>query len=219
MVLGDATDWAARFISMDERILRRIVVVWPQCLAVLSANPTEDTITINLIKLLCNDAVVRRICHWIEFQFEPFGIDEKGAAFSKGAIDMAVLLDWERTRYVAYECKRLNVLTNGVKASLATRYVTEGVKRFVTEQYAEALPVGCMLGYILDGDADSALASVRTAIGTQKATVGLIAGPAAIAPIETVKRFGTTHTRGNGKANIEVRHALLAFPAMVPSAV
>lgn len=218
MVLGDATDWSASFVSVDERILRRIVAVWPQCLSVLSANPTEDTITINLIRLLCNDAIVRRICHWIEFQFEPFGIDENGAAFSKGAIDMAVLLDWERTRYVAYECKRLNVHANGVKASLATRYVTEGVKRFVTEQYAEALPVGCMLGYILDGDADDALTSVHAAIGTHKATVGLISGPVTIAPIETVKRFGTTHTRGNAKANIEVRHALLAFSATVLSA-
>jgi hypothetical protein len=212
MVLGDPTDWTARFISVDERILGRIVAIWPACLLVLPDNPTEDKITINLVHLLSNDAVVRRICHWVEYQFEPFGFDASGAAFSKGKIDMAIILDGERTRYLAYECKRLNVTTKSVKATLATPYVTEGLFRFVTEQYAETLPVGGMLGYVLDGDCDAALASVHAAIEANKVKVALVGSPTSIPAIGSAKRFGTTHSRGSEKPSIDVRHAMLAVP-------
>src|SRR3546814_19585245 len=77
-----------------------------------------------------------------------------GQAYSKGKVDMCVVLDPGREHYLAYECKRLNVQHNGSRHSRATRYVTEGVTRFVTEQYAADLPTGCMLGYVLDGDPD-----------------------------------------------------------------
>ena len=218
MVLGDATDWTTRFISVDERILNRIVAVWPECLLVLPENPSEDTITINLIHLLSNDAVVRRICHWVDYQFEPFGFDATGAAFSKGKIDMAIILDGERTRYLAYECKRLNVTTKSGKATLATRYVTEGLHRFVTEQYAEALPIGGMLGYVLDGNCDAALTSVHAAIDADKEKVALLSGPVSILAIGSAQRFRTIHSRGWKKPPIEVRHAMLAFQAKTSAA-
>jgi hypothetical protein len=131
---------------------------------------------------------------------------------------MAIILDGERTRYLAYECKRLNVTTKTGKATLATRYVTEGLHRFVTEQYAEALPIGGMLGYVLDGDCDSALTSVHAAIDTNKVKVALIGGPTSIPAIGAAKRFGTTHSRGAEKPSIEVRHAMLAFPAKISAA-
>ena len=89
--------------------------------------------------------------NWIEFQYEPFGYQSDGTAYSKGRIDMAVLLDQDRERYLAYECKRLNLTHSSRRSSLATLYVTKGLHRFVTEQYAEKLPVGYMLGYVLDG--------------------------------------------------------------------
>lgn len=36
--------------------------------------------------------------------------------------------------------------------------------RFVTEEYAEGLPVGCMLGYVMDGDLPYGLQLVQAAI-------------------------------------------------------
>jgi hypothetical protein len=211
VIAGDAKDWAARFVTVDERILARIVAVWPNCLAILPTNPSEDTITINLVHLLSNDAVVRRICHWVDYQFEPFGLDAAGFAFSKGKIDMAIILDGERTRYLAYECKRLNVTTSSGKQTLANRYVKEGLIRFVTEQYAEALPVGAMLGYVLDGNADAAMTSVHASIEAEKVGVALKEGPVSLSPIGLAKRFRTSHTRSGSKPLIEVRHAMLSF--------
>jgi hypothetical protein len=211
MVLGDLDVWAGRFISVDERLIERIAVVWPQCLALLPAQPEEDVITINLVQILSKDIVVRRICHWVEYQFEPFGTHPNGAKFSKGKIDIAVLIDWERERYLAYECKRLNVVQGGKRNSLATLYVTNGMMRFLTEQYAEALPVGCMLGYVIDGDVAFALRQLSNAISGHK-PLELTNGPNAAAAINGIPRFLTAHKKAAG-IRIELRHALLPFPA------
>jgi len=182
MVFGDPIEWRRHFVSIDQRILGRIAVVWPSCVAVLSSQPTEDQITINLIDRLVKDKVVRRICHWVEFQFEPFGINGNGAKYSKGKIDLGVLMDWERERYLAYECKRLNVIYNGRRSSLATEYVKEGMMRFMTEQYAEGLPVGCMLGYVIDGDISFAQSQLDAAIKAHQ-PLRLTGGPTATPPI------------------------------------
>jgi hypothetical protein len=210
MTVGDAIEWQRHFVSVDQRLLARIVVVWPGCLAVLPAQPTEDQITINLVDLLAKDQVVRRICHWIEYQFEPFGVRANGAKYSKGKIDVGVLMDWERERYLAYECKRLNVIYNGNRSSLATEYVKEGMMRFMTEQYAEALPVGCMLGYVLDGDIIFAMKQLDAAIKAH-GPLGLAEGPNASTSLANATRFITMHNRPT-KTTIELRHALLPFP-------
>lgn len=78
MVVGDAQAWADKFVTFDNRFLQRIIAVWPSCMALLPGQPHEDTITINLVDLLWKDATVRRLCHWIEYQYEPFGLAPDG---------------------------------------------------------------------------------------------------------------------------------------------
>lgn len=212
MVVGDPSEWAIHFNSIDDRVMARIEGLWPQCLAVLPPNPEEDKITINLRSLLVKDAEARRIFHHLEYQFEPEGFTTDGLAFSKGKIDLAVLLDQGCTRYLAYECKRLNVFHGGSRQSLATPYVNEGVRRFITEQYAEGLPVGCMLGYVLDGDLSFARASIHTAVDTNKLGIGLITGPNGMIAIGVAERFSTDHLRPGSGEPIHVRHSLLPFP-------
>jgi hypothetical protein len=214
VTLGDLSSWAKRFIAADERLLERIAHVWPACLSILPSQPEEDEITINLVHLLSKDPIVRRVCHWVEYQFEPFGTTPSGAKFSKGKIDIAVLLDWERERYIAYECKRLNVVSGGRRVSLAMLYVKEGMMRFMIEKYAEALPVGCMLGYVLDGDIAFALRQVTRAI-TSYRPLSLLTGPTAIPTTMSIERFLTAHTRSAHKT-IQLRHALIGFPCTAP---
>lgn len=162
---------------------------------------------------LAKDVVVRRLCHWVEYQFEPFGLAVDGSKYSKGIIDIAVLFDWNRERYLAYECKRLNVINGGSRSSLATVYVTQGMMRFLTEQYAEQLPVGCMLGYVLDGDVPFANSRIADAIGSH-VPLALAEGPTPLAAIEMIERFRTRHTRQTG-SQIELRHALFSKPSAV----
>lgn len=163
MFVGDPCEWRDKFVTFDERLLARILHVWPTCTSLLPGQPEEDDITINLVELLWKDAVVRRLCFYVEYHFEPWGIEANGAKFSKGQIDIGVLLDRDRDRYLAYECKRLNVTNSGARGSLATPYVNQGMMRFLTEQYAEGLPVGCMLGYVMDGDLSFALKQISRA--------------------------------------------------------
>lgn len=214
MVAGDASEWASHFNSIDDRFMARIVALWPQCLAVLPSNPEEDNITINLRSLLVKDAEARQIFYYLEYQFEPEGYTSDGLAYSKGRIDLAVLLNQGCTQYLAYECKRLNVYSGGARQSLATRYVNEGVRRFIVEQYAEGLPVGCMLGYVLDGDLPFASSSVHAAIHANKSGLGLSVGPDGREPVGVAVRFSTDHMRPGSGSAIHVRHTLLPFPEL-----
>src|SRR5271157_2289213 len=59
--------------------------------------------------------------------------------------------------YFAFECKRLNATENGTRRPRASEYVTEGMMRLVTGQYAAAMRHGGMIGYVLDGDCDHAI--------------------------------------------------------------
>lgn len=207
MLVGDVEAWADKFVTFDERFLERIVAVWPACMAALPGQPGEDNITINLVALLAKDETVRRLCHWIEYQYEPFGFAADGSRYSKGKIDIGVVFDWERDRYLAYECKRLNVINKAGRSSLATAYVTEGMMRFMTEQYAEGLPVGCMLGYVLDNDVAFARERVERAIAAHT-PLRLTTGPTSMTAVGNASRLGTRHRRSS-TAQIELRHTLL----------
>ena len=209
-MIGDAHAWKARFVTLDERLLHRILHVWPSCIDLLPGQPEEDTITINLVAILSRDAVVRRICYFVAYQHEPFGTHPNGAQFSKGKIDIAVLVDQERERYVAYECKRLNVIHGGARGSLATRYVNDGMMRFLTEQYAAGLPVGGMIGYVMDSDLPFALGQLNGSINSNSATLGTIDGASTVQAVQGIERFSTLHQRP-GASPIELRHVLLPF--------
>ena len=147
----------------------------------------------------------------VAFQYHPPGYKSNGLAYSKGRIDMAVLLDPLAEGYLAYECKRLNVIRADGRRSLAREYVMDGVARFITGQYSENLPVGCMLGYVLDGDVAYADSSVRAEIVECHQDIELVVGPRDEPAIGTATRFSSRHRRGSGEDEIEVRHALLPF--------
>lgn len=66
--------------------------------------------------------------------------------------------------YFALECKRLNVMRGGRRESLATEYVTQGMMRYVTSQYAAKLSQGGMIGYVMNGDVGTALTSVDRSV-------------------------------------------------------
>ena len=95
--------------------------------------------------------------------------------------------------------------------SLATEYVLDGLARFITGQYAENLPVGCMLGYVLDGDVAHAASSVRARIVECDQDVALVMGPRDDVAIGEATRFYSRHRRTSNGGEIEIRHALLPF--------
>ena len=210
MMLGDPTIWVSRFRSVDNRFLKCVIRVWPKCVARLPSQPNEDSITTNLISILLKDPQARRLFHSLVFHYEPFGYMPNGEAYSKGQIDMALVLDQVGKYYLAYECKRLNVVYRDKKHSLAGTYVTNGLSRFIKEQYSESLSVGCMLGYVIDGNTSAAQSKVCAAITKEKSLIELTKEPTLQTPLGDLKRFLSRHRRPSNQ-DIEVRHALIPF--------
>ena len=94
----------------------------------------------------------------------------------------------------------------GIRIMVAGRLGGAEIAR--TEQYAEGLRVGGMLGYVMDGDVPFARACVNAAI-TAHGPLQLLAGPAPLPPVGAVERFSTLHDRAPSE-NIGLRHALLS---------
>ncbi len=95
--------------------------------------------------------------------------DDPQTGAELGRIDLKFLpaVSAREEIYLAFECKRLNVAEKGRRRSLAPEYITEGMSRFVTGQYARAALHGGMIGYVLDGRSDDAMRLVEQNIGTR----------------------------------------------------
>ena len=208
MMEGEQLGWKAEYRRRDALFLRFVMDVWWQVVARLPADALEDAITKTLVDRL--DAGTRaRALFYCDYQFVPMDRTQDGSLGQDRFIDIAMIMDNDRSRYLAYECKRLNVRREGVRRSQAGSYVADGMMRFVTSQYAAGLPVACMIGYVMDGDLTFAYARIKAAIGRNRSALRLQDGPADEPPLDAMTRFVTTHQR-NGD-DIELRHALLPF--------
>lgn len=212
MIFGNAENWEDRFKRYDERLIKRICEILPECIAALPDNPHEDRITCDLVCKLKSDIIARELFHYYEYQFEPPYFDEKGVAYSKGRIDFAAFWDHDPEKYLGYEAKRLNIKTAAGRArGLATEYVTKGLVRFVEGQYSAGLPVGCMLGYVLGGNINikTIRSKIVQAIIKNKRLVALIAGPYVLPTIASANRMASDHRRKGTHGKINIRQALI----------
>ena len=147
----------------------------------------------------------------MHFHYEPVGRTSEGLRYSLGEVDIAVFLTQDHDTYLAYECKRLNVRRSDGRRTLATEYVKCGVARFARGQYSRELPVGGMLGYVLDGDVTHAAWSVRQKIVELRRDIALVGELGEDAWIDDMVRFVSRHMREGDGSEIEVRHALLSL--------
>ncbi len=206
MMDGEQLGWKAEYRRRDDLFLRFVMKIWWQVVARLPADALEDTITKTLVNRLDADAWVRSL-FYCDYQFVPMDRARDGSLAEDRFIDIAMIMDNDRSRYLAYECKRLNVRRDGARRSQAGSYVAEGMMRFVTGQYAEGLPVACMIGYVMDGDVSFAYARIKATIGENGSALRLQNSPTEEPPLDAMARFVTTHGR-NGDG-IELRHTLL----------
>ena len=215
MVSGERRSWVVRFRVLDRKFLCCVARVWQRSIAHLPRSSCEDTITVALVDALSRDAEARG-GFYCEFQFHPFTRSPRGPLTGTSHVDIAVIVGHDRTAYLAYECKRLNVTgADGARRSQVGAYVgDDGMMRFVTEKYAEGLPVGCMMGYVMDGDLDFAFLRIQAAMREEQSTLGLGGEPEEDPPIDIIRRFVTEHER-DGRW-MEIRHALLPFVQASP---
>ena len=208
MVEGEVLGWKAEYRHRDDLFLRFVMKVWWRVVAQLPADALEDAITKTLVSQLDADTWVRAL-FYCDYQFVPMDRTQDGSLEKDRFIDIAMIMDNDRSRYLAYECKRLNVQYHGARRPQAGSYVHDGMMRFVTGKYAEGLPVACMIGYVMDGDLSFAYARIKATVGQNGSALRLQDGPTDEPPLDAMTRFVTTHQR-NGHG-IELRHALLPF--------
>ena len=208
MLRGDRQRWAPEYRRRNAAFLCFVMKVWWQVVARLPADAHEDAITKTLVDQLDADEAARAR-FYCNYQFVPIERTHDGSLVEDRFIDIAVIARNDRSRYLAYECKKLNVWRDGVRRSQAGRYVDDGMMRFVTGKYAKGLPVACMIGYVMDGDLTFAYARIKATVGENRTALRLQDGPTDEPPLDAMARFVTTHQR-NGD-DIELRHALLPF--------
>ena len=169
MTVGTSTLWLDNFIDVDKKLMECVERVWPEVVSRLSSTDLEDKITERLVDVLRKQREVWELGH-LDIQFKLRGEDKLGDFTTKGIIDIVLFLDPSFQKYIAYEAKRLNIVDSGGKrkASQAGKYLEEGVVRYVTAQYSERLPYGCMLGYVMDGDQAFAFQKIASAIDSRK---------------------------------------------------
>ena len=208
MIEGENQAWINRFRTYDRKFLQGVMRVWRAAISALPHDPEEDAITAALVFKLRRDPKTRTLFHY-DFQHPPIRLTDEGRVEGYGQrIDLAAVVDQERNTYIAYECKKLNVLgADGARRSQAGAYVRDGMMRFVTEEYGRDLPVGCMLGYVMDGDVGWAYARVVAAVMSHKRALGLQGRPNHAPPIGVARRFVTKHMRKDRR--LEMHHALL----------
>ena len=210
MIEGEKHAWLNEFRACDQKFLRSVMLVWRAAISRLPDEPEEDAITAALVVKLRSDPNTRRLFDYYGFQHPPIRLTPQGQVEGhRLRIDLVVVIDQEHDTYLAYECKKLNVLgADGARRSQAGAYVRDGMMRFATEEYGKDLPVGCMLGYVMDGDLRWAYARVAAAMSRTPA-LGLQGRPISAPSIGVFQRFVTEHKRNSRW--LEMRHTLLPF--------
>lgn len=163
-VIGSPGAWADLIDPMVPEVLQLVIVTW----RTMGSPPTdakEDDITIALCRALRQNRTARGLMFMIDTQLVEL---DPVPGEDLGRLDIAFrpLIPREDV-YLCLECKRLNVVKNGQTRAYAAEYVLRGMIRFVTGQYSRAVRHGGMLGYVLDGQVDDAIANVVVSVQAQ----------------------------------------------------
>ena len=158
-VTGNISLWADRF-PRDQipKVILLILDSWETFRA-----PSE-MLEVPLTRALC--VHLRRSrdrsVHFFRIDWESHVLAD--GAQQAGRIDLKFSQGLDEDVYFSIECKRLRVQFPTRFDTLARQYVTEGMLRYFTGQYAEDLDKGGMLGYVMDGNVSEAIHDVTEAI-------------------------------------------------------
>ncbi len=211
MTFGDPTDWDDFFQqNLIPVVLAHVVTTWEQ-MQKPGPSDHEDVISDKLYSALLN--AKRRSDFPFLIRREDLEFDTD-LAKETGRKDIVFFPSLQQEEiYLCLEAKRLNVMISGRRESLADKYVTEGMQRFVDGKYAHFVQHGAMLAYVLDGEIDRAMQNVGNNIRSRltelrmKKNSGFVAS--AIQPDDpNIKE--THHRRTHEKAVFRIHHLFVA---------
>lgn len=198
-----------RVKSINEEFLGLLGVAWDTRKDSFRGENKEDFITRDLVGWMKKHLKATHERWGIHSQAEVIKTNESDDSELAGRTDITISIG---SRDIIYECKRLNVRTDGSRKTLATEYVTQGVNRFLTCQYAEDERVGGMLGYVMDGELSHAHKEIRSKID-QKACPKQTIDPDHPLPYHSFARFRTEHERFQSLP-ITLHHILIPLQSL-----
>lgn len=112
----------------------------------------------------------------------------------------------EHDPHAIIECKRVA----GSDAALCREYVAEGVDRFRRGKYGRNHSTGFMIGYLVEGNAEAAVAGINRHLGRKSRSSERLE-PSRL--IVAARVWRSEHLRGTGTP-IELHHSFLSFAAV-----
>ena len=204
--VGRLDEWLDLLDSLVGDILDLVVLTWNN-MPCLSPNALEDPTTEELCRRLRESRSAGDLPLRIDTQLVELSAD---ADSDQGRMDIVFspMIPTEAI-YFCLECKRLNVRGPGRTRSYASEYVTYGMMRFVTSQYAGIVRHGGMLAYVLDGNLATAMTRVSNVIHRRRHELQMQLSegmrPSTVRPgVHSIKE--TYHNRGSGRIAICIHH-------------
>lgn len=209
-IAGVPEEWVDLIDPMVPVILNLVIESWEE-LPPPASDETEDNITMALCRALKQSRTARGLMFQIHTQLVEL---DPMPGEDLGRLDIAfVPLVPREDIYFCLESKRLNVVKDGQRRAYASEYVTKGMLRFVSGQYAKCVRHGGMLGYVLDGNVDGARENVQANI-QQHYSALCMEKPGALEPSAALPdRPGareTTHKRAHESHLFRIHHLFVA---------
>ena len=211
MIIGDASIWSDTFPEdLIPRMLELVIETWTP-FPKPGTSDHEVPITRRFKHALKQAKDFRRLP--LRIEREP-AEDDPITGEELGRIDLKFLpaVSALEEIYFAFECKRLNATINESRRTLAAEYVTEGIMRFVTGQYSSSVNSGGMIGYVLDGKSDEAIASVGQNIASRRTVLRMpaSAGLEESALHPNIPSIRQTHHVLSAQREFRIHHIFLA---------
>ena len=217
-IVGTPTDWADLIDPLVPQLLALVIAAW-EGMPPPAPDEGEDRITIALCRTLQQNRTARGLMFQIRTQVVELD-PVPGEDFGRMDIVFIPLVPREDV-YFCLESKRLNVVKDGETRAYASEYVTFGMLRFVTGQYAKSVRHGGMIGYVLDGNVSSAMSNVEANI-QQRHELLCMTPPGAFMPSTVLKGDArareTHHQRAHETSLFRIHHLFMATPVSAAKA-
>jgi hypothetical protein len=145
----------------NELFIKRLGQAWEAKRDVFLRSHYEDRISRTLVAWIMIEER-KGAGYWSVFsQSDSLELEPGGEARVVGRCDLVLSV---RNHQVVYECKRLNILNgNGSVRANVGEYINEGLNRFtVDKKYSITSGVCGMIGYVMDGDVETAHRALRS---------------------------------------------------------
>ena len=171
----------------------------------------EDWLTIRLHRQLIREPMFRDGPLQINPQTDIVNSEaDPETKTAEGRLDLQVSCGFGYETYFAIEAKRLRVSLPSRFFSGSREYVTEGMMRFVTGQYAPFMQAGAMLGYVYDGNRTNARADIDRLVLKHERELKL-KEPKKLAPSTLILHQSIDETKhALGKRSFTVYHLFIA---------